>query len=143
MSDRAVGAVPGPERRKPATGLRIVVADDDRDTVDTLKAILESEGHVVVGAYSGKEVLPAVRVFRPDVIIMDIAIPGLSGYAAAQVIRFTFQDMRRPLMIAISGMWKEAADQRLAEQVGFDHHLQKPCDPAELLRLLRPVSPKP
>jgi len=124
------------ERRKAAHSLRILLVDDERDTVDTLKAVLEHEGHTVLGVYSGKEVLSAVRLFRPDVIILDLAVPGFSGYALAQTVRFSFTDMRRPLLIAITGMWKEFADRRLAEQVGFDHHLVKPCDPADLLALL-------
>jgi DNA-binding response OmpR family regulator len=127
------------ERRTTHQALRIVVADDERDTVDTLTLILRDEGHVVQGLYNGKDVLRAVRVMRPDAIILDIAIPGLSGYALAQVIRNTFTDLRRPLLVAITGMWKEAPDRMLAQQVGFDHHLVKPCDPGELLKLLEPL----
>ena len=133
MTDQASRAV---ERRKAAHALRILVADDERDTVETLKAVLEDEGHNVFGVYSGKEVPSAVQLFRPDVIILDIAVPGFSGYALAQMVRVSFTDLRRPLLIAISGMWKEFADRRLAEQVGFDYYLVKPCVPAELLALL-------
>ncbi len=125
------------ERRHPAQARRILIADDERDTVRTLQAVLEHEGHVVVGAYGGKEVLQTMRIVRPDVLILDLALPGLSGYAVAQVIRDTFVDLRRPLMIAISGMWKESADKRVADQVGFDHYLVKPCDPREVLRLIK------
>jgi DNA-binding response OmpR family regulator len=126
--------------------LRVLVADDDHDTVDTLVTILQDEAHTALGVYSGKDVLPAVRFFRPDAIIIDISIPGISGYAVAQAIRHTFTDVRRPLMIAISGVWREGADRIVARQVGFDHHLVKPCDPAEILRLLdalRRPSPEP
>ena len=133
MTDQAPRAS---ERRKASHALRILVADDERDTVDTLKAVLEHEGHTVLGVYGGKEALSAVRLFRPDVIILDIAVPDFSGYALAQMVRVSFTDMRRPLLIAITGMWKEFADRRLAEQVGFDYHLLKPCDPAALLALL-------
>jgi two-component system CheB/CheR fusion protein len=136
VTDQAPRAV---ERRKAAHALRILLVDDERDTVETLKAILEHEGHTVLGLHSGKEVLPAVRMFRPDVVILDIAVPGYSGYALAQMVRFSFTDLRRPLLIAITGMWKEFADRRLAEQVGFDHHLVKPCDPSALLALLPPT----
>jgi DNA-binding response OmpR family regulator len=129
-------AAPGTERRHQARALRVLVADDDRDTVDTLAAILEAEGHMVQRAYSGKDVLPTVRFFRPDAVILDISVPGISGYAAAQAIRYSFTDIRRPLLIAMSGVWKEPADRQVAEQVGFDHYLLKPCDPRELLALL-------
>lgn len=127
--------------RKDVPPMRILVADDERDTVDMLMAILRDEGHIVHGVYSGKEVLPAALLFRPDALIVDIAIPGLSGYAVAQAIRHAFIEARRPLMIAISGFWKETPDRLVAEQVGFDHHVLKPCDSRHLLGLLKPRQP--
>ena len=127
------------ERRRSRSSLRILVVDDDHDTVDALSGVLRAQGHVVHGVYSGKEVLPAARILRPDAIILDISVPGMSGYAVAQEIRSTFLEARRPLLIAVSGLWKEPSDRMLAQQVGFDHHLLKPCDTAELLALLEPL----
>jgi CheY-like chemotaxis protein len=127
---------PGFHRRGGGASLRIIVADDDADTVQTLSAILQHEGHTVYGVQSGNDVLPTARFVRPDAIILDISVPGMSGYAVAQVIRNTFTEARRPLLIAITGRWTEAPDRRVAEQVGFDHHLLKPCDPAAILPLL-------
>jgi len=129
------------DRRSASANLRVIVADDDRDTVDTLALLLGDAGCVVQKVYSGKDVLPAVRVFRPDVIILDLVVPGMSGYAVAQEIRHSFLDLRRPLMIAMSGKWAEAPDRLIARQVGFDHHLLKPCDPARLFELLKPLQP--
>jgi DNA-binding response OmpR family regulator len=126
----------GEERRDTNRALRVLVADDDADTVQTLAALLELEGHAVRAVHSGGDVLPAIPIFRPDAIILDISIPGLSGYAVAQAVRHSFTDMRRPLMIAISGMWKQAGDRLVARQVGFDHYLVKPCDPREVVQLL-------
>ena len=57
----------------------------------------------------------------------------------AQAISSSFTDIRRPLRIALSGQWKEPADRMLAQQVGFDHHLVKPYNPAHILRLLEPL----
>lgn len=131
---------PREERRNANRALRVVVADDDPDTVQMLTALLEMEGHVVHAVHSGADVLPVVSTFRPDAIILDISIPGLSGYAVAQAVRHSFTDMRRPLMIAISGMWKHAGDRLVAQQVGFDHYLVKPCDPRELVDLLGKLS---
>jgi DNA-binding response OmpR family regulator len=128
-----------PERRQYARALRILLADDDRDTVATLSVLLTREGHVVHGVYAGNDVLPAARLLRPDAVILDIAIPQMSGYAVAQAIRQSFTDLRRPLLIAMSGMWKEFADREIARQVGFDHYLVKPAHPAELLALLEPL----
>jgi CheY-like chemotaxis protein len=116
--------------------LRILVVDDDVDTVNTLAFILRDEGYVVQLAYTGSEALAATRMFRPDLIIHDIAVPGLSGYAVAQSIKYGFTDLRRPFMIAISGMWKQMPDRKVAEQTGFDAYLTKPCDTASLLRLV-------
>lgn len=131
------------ERRTLSRPLRVLVADDDRDTVDMLSFILRDEGHVVHGVYTGKEVLSALGMFRPDAVILDIAIPDVSGYAVAEAIRHSFQHVRRPLMVAITGMWKEMPDRALAHQVGFDHHLLKPYEPAEVLRLLEPLQQRP
>jgi DNA-binding response OmpR family regulator len=126
----------GEERRDTNRPLRVLVADDDADTVKTLTVLLELEGHAVRAVRSGGDVLPAIPTFRPDAIILDISIPGLSGYAVAQAVRHSFTDMRRPLMIAISGMWKQAGDRLVAQQVGFDHYLVKPCDAREVVQLL-------
>jgi DNA-binding response OmpR family regulator len=119
--------------------LRIIVADDEKDTVTTLKAILDDEGHDVVGAYSGSQVLSALREFRPDVLILDIAMPDISGFVLAKRIRAQFGAVH-PMLIAISGLYNKAPDKVLAQAVGFDHHLAKPCHPAELLALLAPLS---
>ena len=69
--------------------------------------------------------------------IQAVSVPGMSGFAVAQAIRQTFTDLRRPLLIAISGVWTDPPDQQIAHQVGFDHYLAKPCDLQEVLRLLR------
>jgi DNA-binding response OmpR family regulator len=116
--------------------LRVLVADDDRETVEALDALLQAQGHVVHSVYNGKDVLPAARVFRPDAIVLDIAMPEMSGYAVAQAIRQSFTDLRRPLLIALSGVWKQFADRQVAQQVGFDHYLVKPANPALLLAIL-------
>lgn len=124
------------ERRRNSPTLRILVADDERDTVDSLALLLKNEGHVVRAAYTGKDVLSALSLFRPDAVIIDIGLPGVSGYAIAQAIRNSFTEIRKPLLIAITGLWKETPDRLVAEQVGFDHFLLKPCKPDELIRLL-------
>jgi DNA-binding response OmpR family regulator len=126
----------GFHRRRGEGTLRIVVAEDDADTTKTLAVILEDAGHVVHTVSNGKDVLPTARFVRPDAIILDLSIPGMSGYAVAQAIRHGFTEARRPLLIAISGKWMEPSDRRVAQQVGFDHYLVKPCEPATILGLL-------
>lgn len=68
--------------------------------------------------------------------MLDISVPGVSGYAAAQAIRHSFVEIRRPLLIGMSGKWVQSPDRLIAQQVGFDHYLVKPCDPQRLMELI-------
>lgn len=122
--------------------LRIVICDDDKDTVNTLAAILEDEGHKVQRVYGGAEVIPAVRRFMPDALIMDIAMPKVTGYDVVKEIRRQFMAYR-PLVIAISGVYVKQADALLSRAVGFDHHLTKPVHPDEVIELLAPLTRSP
>lgn len=115
--------------------MRVLVADDNRDEVLSLDMLLSCEGHQVRGVYKGDEVLPAMRSFQPDVVLLDIKMPGLSGYEVARLIRSRYGDAS-PLLVAISGQFTPGSDQAAEEIVGFDYHLPKPCDPGELLALL-------
>jgi CheY-like chemotaxis protein len=115
--------------------LRIVVADDDPDTVSTLAMILRDEGHEVRGLHSGRKVMPAVIELDPDVVVLDINLPEVSGWQLASSIRAR-QTKKRPLLVGISGVFTKGPDQVLAQINGFDHYLLKPCDPNALLRLI-------
>jgi len=117
--------------------LRIVVADDDRDAVLTLATVLEHEGHEVREVYRGSEVLRMVREFDPDVALIDISMPGMTGYDVAREIRQIF-GKPRPTLIAVTG-WKKTSDKILAQIAGFDHHLAKPFESDALLALLAEV----
>ena len=119
--------------------LRIIVADDERDTVLTLTMILRDEGHDVQGVHNGSRVLPLVREFDPDVALLDIALPDKSGFEIAEEIRKRPRG-HRVLMIGISGQYKQASDKILAGLKGFDHYLVKPFAPAALLQLLAPLT---
>jgi CheY-like chemotaxis protein len=118
--------------------LRIIVADDEKDTVVTLEAILVDEGHSVLGVYKGPEAIAQARRQKPDALILDIDMPGVSGYSVAREVRALF-DPRPPLLIAISGKWVGQTDRMLADLAGFNHFVQKPCDPQVLLKLLEPL----
>jgi DNA-binding response OmpR family regulator len=117
--------------------LRILVADDDRDSVLTLKLLLTDEGHEVRGVHSGRHVMGAVIDFDPDVVLLDIAMPDMSGWEVARVIRDR-RSAERPLIIGLSGEYRMGADKILAQILGFQHYLVKPYAPADLLALLRP-----
>lgn len=121
--------------------LRILVADDERDTVLTLMMLLREEGHEVRGVYTGRQVLDAVRGFNPDVVVLDIAMPDLSGWEVARTIR-THPDGQRRTLIGISGEYKNSVDKLLSAVVGFDHYLLKPCSPTTLIALLGSASPE-
>ena len=101
-----------------------------------LSAILCDEGHQVEGVYRGSDVLPAMRHFDPDAVVLDIKMPGMNGYDLARAIRERYGALR-PLLIAISGHYKRGADKVLAQLVGFDYFFPKPCDPDALVKLLR------
>jgi DNA-binding response OmpR family regulator len=119
----------------PQSPLRVLVADDNPDTLLTLTALLQEEGHEVRALNEGSSVIELVRGFDPDVCILDIEMPGKDGFILARELR----DRRtgeRPMLIAISGVWVRPSDRFLAIMVGFDHFFQKPADPAELLKVL-------
>lgn len=119
--------------------LHLIVADDERDTVRTLSAILSDEGHHVTGVSTGAEVIRAVHRARPDAMVLDIDMPGMSGYTVAREVRAIFEH-DPPLLIAISGKWVGQTDKMLADLAGFNHFLQKPCDPQVLIQLLEPLA---
>lgn len=117
-------------------GLRILIADDNRDTVLTLATLLREEGHDVRGVHNGIDALRVARVHAFDAIILDIEMPELSGYAIAQELCKQYFARRAPLLIAITGKWNRPSEKLLARAVGFDHHLAKPYDPGVLLAML-------
>jgi DNA-binding response OmpR family regulator len=113
---------------------RVLVVDDDKDTVESLVALLETEGYNAKGIYSARTIISDVHDFKPDVVIMDIAMPGRSGWDAVRAIR-GHRSGKRPMLIALSGDTKPR-DRLVAELGGFDYYLTKPCDPKVLLQLV-------
>ena len=113
---------------------RVLVADDDQDTVVTLTMLLQDEGYDVQSVYTGRNVIGAILDFSPDAVILDINLPDLSGWEVARRIR----DRRgpQPLLIGISGEYKKGADKVLAHISGFDHYLVKPYDPKMIFAAL-------
>jgi DNA-binding response OmpR family regulator len=112
----------------------ILVVDDNRESADSLALILRAEGYVVHTAYDGRLALEMIAALTPDAVVLDIGMPGLSGYDVMREVRRRHR--KRPLMIALTA-WSNVSDKILAKQVGFDHHIGKPADPADLIKLLR------
>jgi DNA-binding response OmpR family regulator len=121
----------GPSRKS----LRILIADDDRDNTTMLAVVLRDEGHEVVCALRGDEALELSRLFRPDVVIADVNMPGVSGYALAQELRQRHGNVC-PLLIGMSGVWTQTSDRLLGQVAGFDHYLVKPYDLKQVLGLI-------
>ena len=120
--------------RKAVVRLRIVVADDDPDTVNTLRLLLEEEGHEVKTVSDGPAALYAVRDFGADVLLLDIGMPGMNGFEVAQKLRERYGSAK-PTLIAITGR-DSAADKSFARSSGFDHHCAKPYEPRQLIALI-------
>ena len=113
---------------------RVLIADDDRDGAAMLGMLLQSEGYEVRTVHGGQEVLDAAREFKPDVVLLDIGMPKITGYEAARRLRERYGVECR-VLIAVTA-WKQPSDRILADLAGFNYHVAKPYEPAELLTLL-------
>ncbi len=118
---------------KPA--LRILIVEDDPDAAKSLAQYLEAAGHEVVMAPDGRSALAAVAAEHPDVALIDIGLPDLSGYEVARHLQ-QLQAEKRPLLVAITGYGREEDFQR-SREAGIDLHLVKPADREQLCLLLR------
>ena len=114
--------------------LRVLIADDDRDEVATLSALLNAEGHQVREIYRGDAVPQHVRDFAPHVVLLDIGMPGMNGYAVAAALREEYGD-RCPLLVAVTA-WDKGSHRVQGRIAGFSKYVTKPYDPAALLALL-------
>jgi two-component system CheB/CheR fusion protein len=115
---------------------RILVVDDNKDAADALALFLQMDGHAVRCVYDGRSALEVASEFMPEVVLLDIGLPDMDGYALAQNLRRQAKNASATL-IAVTGYGQEGDRDRSAES-GIDHHLIKPVDTAELLRLLGP-----
>jgi len=127
-------APPAPDV-KPASK-RVLVVDDNHDSVEIMAMLLEFVGHEVQTAHDGLAAVAAVARFQPHVVLLDIGLPGLNGYEAAERIRSA--PGSQPVLVALTG-WGQADDRRRAAAAGFDHHLIKPVDHDVLMRLVADV----
>jgi len=130
----------GQDWRPSRRTLRILIADDYRDELLTLMALLRDEGYEAQGAQSGEVLLQMAENFPADVYILDIGMPGMSGYDVARALRERYG--KAPVLIAITA-WQRTPDKLAAEIAGFDHHFGKPFDTRALLELLMAVASRP
>jgi CheY-like chemotaxis protein len=118
----------------PPSAFRILAVDDNVDGVEMLADMLRLSGHDVLTVYDGPAALAAAPSYRPDVVLLDIGLPGLDGYVVVQELR-KMPGLRRTLLVALTGYGREE-DRRRSQQAGFHCHLIKPVDFDALQRLL-------
>jgi CheY-like chemotaxis protein len=104
--------------------MRVLVADDSSDTVESTAMLLRLDGHEVATARDGVEAIGRATEFRPDVVLLDIGMPTLDGYAAARRIQ-SLSLPPKPYLVAVTGYGTQN-DKRLSGEAGFDLHLRKP-----------------
>jgi CheY-like chemotaxis protein len=134
-------ALNAPAARTPgASGLRILVVDDNQDSAISMTLLLELHGHEVHVAHAGPAALRLASDTNPDVILLDIGMPGMNGFEVARQLRAqdAFADT---LLVAITG-YGRASDVKQTQSAGFDHHLIKPVDYDRLQQVLASGSKK-
>ncbi len=118
--------------------LRIVVADDDPDEVLTLSTLLRQEGHHVLEAHRADAVVNLVDHYRPDAVLLDIGMPGMTGFQVARQLR-EILGPACPLLVAVTA-WTQASAKEMGRIVGFNHYLTKPYSTEDLLSVLAPLA---
>jgi CheY-like chemotaxis protein len=130
---------PATERAAPS-GRRILVVDDNFDSAESMAALLEMVGNDCRMAHSGHEAIEAAETFSPDVMLLDIGLPGIDGYEVCRTIR------EKPWgkniwIIAMTG-WGQAEDRKRSSEAGFNAHLVKPIDIAKLYDQIESAPPR-
>ena len=110
--------------------LRVLLADGNHDSTDSLAELLFLTGCKVQGCYDGGAVLPLAEQFRPDACVLDLRLPVLDGWTLAPLLR-AWAGGRLLLLIALTGLEGREAEEN-SRDAGFDHHVVKPCDPGAL-----------
>jgi len=124
---------------RPAAGAvaserRVLVIDDNQDSAETLAMVLRLQGHSVQTAHDGFKAVTAAERFRPDMVVLDLGMPGMDGYEVARTIRA--QRWGRNMLLVAQTGWGQPEDRRRTQQAGFDAHITKPVDSATLTALL-------
>lgn len=127
-------AVPDPRSVAPAKAMRILVVDDNRDAAQALALLLSLEGHQVREAHEGLDAIESARSFRPQMVMLDIGLPGMDGFEVAERLR-RCPEARDAVFIAITG-YAEPQILRRSREAGFRKHLVKPVETQDLLDVL-------
>ncbi|WP_277187225.1 response regulator [Caballeronia sp. BR00000012568055] len=117
-----------------ASNRRILLVDDSADAAFAMSMLLEALGHEVRTEHDGPRALASIDDFRPDVVVLDIGLPGMDGFEVARAMR-QLPLTRDVLLLAMTGYGSDA-DRQSAKDAGFDHHLTKPVSIVDLEALL-------
>ena len=109
------------------SGRRLLVVDDNQDAADSFAMLLRLQGHEVRVAHSGPAALEMTKDYAPDVVFLDIGMPGMDGYEVARRLRQQ-PGLEKVVLAALTG-WGQQEDRRRTADAGFDHHLVKPPEP--------------
>ena len=127
------------------SGRKILVADDDQDSAESLAMLFQLMGHEVRAAQNGVTAVDLAEEFRPDLIVLDIGMPGMDGYEVCRRIRQ--HDWGQAIVIAALTGWTRDEDRDRSAEAGFNHYLVKPVDPKALddliARVMRQGAPDP
>ena len=115
----------------------MLVVDDNVDAAESLAMIIEMGGHTTRVANDGQQALQVAGEFSPEVVFLDIGMPGKNGYEVARELRKTANG-RQPVLVALTG-WGADSDRLRSREAGFDHHLTKPAEIAAVEQLLAGV----
>jgi len=116
--------------------LNVLIVDDELDAVTMLAELLRNEGHIVHTCSNPHLVRKSIERHKPDVCILDIVMPGKTGFTVAREVLSAIKLEERPLLVAMSGVFSSASDEIIAKSAGFNHFIRKGSDPGELLRLI-------
>lgn len=118
----------------PSAAKRVLMVDDNVDAAEAMAMLLQMDGHEVLVLHDGLEVVENALSFRPNVVLLDLGLPGRDGFEVAQRLRDT-PALTGSLLIAVTGYGQDE-DRRRTRESGFDFHLTKPVDSAELSALI-------
>jgi PAS domain S-box-containing protein len=126
-------------RSAPPVRRRILIVDDNRDSAQTMAALLQAWGHEVQTVYDGPAAVASASEFRPEAIFLDLGLPGMNGYDVAKRLRAA-GDLPPAMLVAFTGYGQDE-DRRRVLDAGFDHHLLKPVDPGLLEKIIDTLTP--
>ncbi len=139
-AQQPVGGEAQPRASASLTNYRVVIVDDDNDGRDALAAILAGAGAMVQTASSVEEVLQLLQIFRPNVLLADIGMPGANGYDLIREVRRRDAQTARYLPAVAVTAYATSADRDRALAAGFDDHVSKPVNPAAIIQTIRSIS---